>query len=95
MMLMFHRKVLKVDDSVETTIELFQDGSRDDVGTIKFPNKQTWTKFWGAVQRGSMAIPDLEVHMENRPDDSPAQQPETGELPGGAPAGGGESSEVK
>ena len=77
MMLMFHRKVLKADDSVETTIELFQDGSREDVGLVRFPNKQTWTKFWGAVQRGSMLIPDLEVHMENVPDDSPAQQPQT------------------
>lgn len=69
MMFMFHRKVLKADESVETTIELFQDGSREDVGTVRFPNKQTWTKFWGAIQRGAIHIQDLEVHMENVPDE--------------------------
>lgn len=96
MMMMFHRKVLRADDSVVCTIEMFQEGGREDVGIVRFPNKQTWTKFWGAVQRGSMVIPDLEVHMENVPDDSPAQQPAAGELPEGAPAGGGgEASETK
>ena len=69
MMFMFHRKVLKADESVEATVELFQDGSRDDVGTMKFPNKTTWTKFWGAINRGAIHIQDLEVHLENVPDD--------------------------
>jgi hypothetical protein len=69
---MFHRKVLKADDSVETSIELFQDGAREDVGIVKFPNKQTWTKFWGAIQRGAIHIQDLEVHMENVPDEEPS-----------------------
>lgn len=83
MMLMFHRKVLKADDSVETTIELFRDGGRDDVGTVRFPDKHTWTKFWGAIQRGSIHIQDLEVHMENVPDDSePSSNQPQGQDPG-------------
>ena len=85
MMLMFHRKVLKADESVETSVELFQDGSRGDVGVIRFPDKQTWTKFWGAIQRGAIHIQDLEVHMENVPDDSDNPNP----------SGEGESSETK
>lgn len=73
-MIMFHRKVLKADQSVECSLEYFGDGERFDVGMVKFPNKTIWTKFWGAVHRGAIYVPDFEVHMENVPDADTPQQ---------------------
>ena len=74
MMLIFNRKVIPtptaLDKSlakVETTISGFVDGEPFEVGFVKFPTKQSWTKFWGAVQRGAMSVPDLEVKMLNVP----------------------------
>jgi len=70
MILIFNRKVIpdpteKNQGRVETVIVGMLDGQKFDIGTIKFPNKQFWTKFWGAISRGAISIPELEVKMEN------------------------------
>ncbi len=52
---------------VEADVVGFIDGEPFTPGMLKFPNKQTWTKFWGALQRGALQVPELEVKMENVP----------------------------
>jgi hypothetical protein len=35
-----------------------------DVGELKFPNQITWTRFLGALQRGSVGMRELEVRLD-------------------------------
>lgn len=69
--LIFNRKVIPIMGGekgaarVETEIAGFIEGEPFEIGFIKFPSKQTWTKFWGAMQRGAVNIPDFEVKMQN------------------------------
>lgn len=70
MILIFNRKVIpltKDTAKVETEIAGFLDGEYYDIGHVNFPTKQTWTKFWGALQRGSVGLPEFEVKMSNVP----------------------------
>jgi hypothetical protein len=64
MHLVFQRKVL-TDEKVEVKVQAMFDGKLMEVGALKFPTKQTWTKFIGAVQRGAMMVPEMEVSLEN------------------------------
>ena len=80
--MIFNRKVIPVVDPadknaarVECAIVGFIDGESFDAGQINFPSKQSWTKFWGAVQRGALAVPDLEVKMQNVPIDGELEDP--------------------
>lgn len=71
MVLLFNRKVIplpavgKDAAKVECEIVGYLDGEHTAIGEVNFPSKQTWTKFWGALQRGALAVPNLEVKMEN------------------------------
>jgi hypothetical protein len=69
MLLIFKRKVIPIENRVETQILGIIDGEPANIGNVNFPTKQTWTKFWGALQRGSLSVPDIEVRMENVPVD--------------------------
>lgn len=52
---------------VEVEIVGLLEGEPMVVGAMKFPTKQSWTKFWGAVSRGAIAVPDIEVKLVNVP----------------------------
>lgn len=74
LMLIFNRKVIplvingeKGAGRVECHVTGYVDSDAYDIGHINFPTKQSWTKFWGAVQRGAMNVPDMEVKMFNVP----------------------------
>lgn len=79
LILIFNRKVIPLQNSnpkeqlarVECGIVGFLDGEEFDVGEVKFPTKQSWTKFWGTVQRGALAVPEIEVKMQNVPYEEP------------------------
>jgi hypothetical protein len=73
LMLIFNRKVIPIasgekgQGKVECSIAGYVDGDAYEIGHVNFPTKQAWTKFWGAVQRGAIAVPDMEVKMFNVP----------------------------
>jgi|SRR6187399_753009 hypothetical protein len=79
MILVFNRKVIPIPSAnpkeqqgrVECQIVGVIEGEPLDIGQINFPTKQSWTKFWGAVQRGSLNVPDMEVKMLNVPLEEP------------------------
>lgn len=75
-LLIFNRKVIPIpplpgekvsDGRVEVELVGFIDGEPFQPGSLKFPTKQSWTKFWGAVQRGALQVPELDVKLENVP----------------------------
>lgn len=55
----------KEPDTVSAAIIMSADGSISEVGTLNFPSKTTWGKFYGALQKGALTTTDLEVKMEN------------------------------
>ena len=67
MLMIFYRKVIN-DTKVVARVVALVDGRGMEVGELKFPTKQVWSKFIGAVQRGALEIPDLEIRMENAPE---------------------------
>jgi hypothetical protein len=70
MILIFNRKVIPINEKearVETDVVGFIDSAAYEIGRLCFPSKQSWTKFWGAVQRGALALPDLETKLQNVP----------------------------
>lgn len=73
MLLLFHRKVIPLPEKdmarVECKITGFLDTEPLDIGQVNFPSKQTWTKFWGAIQKGALSVPDMKVEMQNVPAD--------------------------
>ena len=76
MILIFHRRVHKAKstagvDTVSTNIVTSVDGEFHTLGKLVFPNKQLWSKFIAALQRGVMSIKDMEIEIENVPDKDP------------------------
>ena len=67
-LLIFYRTIKK-DDSIHATVEGSIDGKHYNVGDLSFPNKLSWTKFIGALQKGALGISDLEIRMENKADE--------------------------
>lgn len=68
MILIFNRKVIPINEKearVETDIVGFIDSAAYEIGRVCFPSKQSWTKFWGAVQRGALNVPDFETKLQN------------------------------
>lgn len=68
LIMIYNRKVIPLNDKeakVEVDVVGFVDGEPFEVGQLKFPTKQSWTKFWGALQRGTMSVPEMEVKMQN------------------------------
>jgi hypothetical protein len=79
MILIFNRKVIpltKDTAKVETEVVGFLDGEYYEIGHVNFPTKQTWTKFWGALQRGAVGLPDFEVKMSNVPPEEGEAEPQ-------------------
>jgi hypothetical protein len=54
---------------VKTELVGIIEGERFHLGQLEFPSKQSWTKFYGAIQKGGLGITDLEIRMENVPYD--------------------------
>ena len=80
MLAVFYRQVipdLKLKDQgrVKAQVGLIVDGGAYHLGTLEFPTKQTWTKFYGAISKGSLGIQDLDVKMENVPYDPSESTP--------------------
>lgn len=54
-----HKQNNKIDCKVTIAAEgIFE------VGDLHFPNQITWTRFLGALQRGSVGMRDLEVRLD-------------------------------
>ena len=73
MILIFYRRVCKApspaqSDTVSVKISASMDGEFHTLGNLAFPNKQMWSKFIAALQRGMTNIKDMEVEIENVPD---------------------------
>ena len=64
MILLFRRKVLKTQEVFAKVFGII-DGQTSEVGYVHFPNKNSWTKFIAALQKGALSIRELEVRMEN------------------------------
>ena len=60
------------------------DGKRVEIGDLEFPDKPSWTKFYGAISKGALGISELEVRMEN----VPWEGVEIGLEPGAGPTAG-------
>ena len=82
MLILFMRKVIPDTSNptlgkVEARVKLLADSDLVELGVLKFPSKQTWTKFYGAISKGALGIQDLDVEMENVPNASPNQETPT------------------
>ena len=64
MLLIFHRQV-QSDKSVMANVTGILEGKTYQIGQITFPNTLLWSRFIGALQRGALAIRDLEIRLEN------------------------------
>ena len=63
MLITFIRHVTK-EDEVYAKVLSNNEGAVVTLGILKFPNKAIWSKFYGTIQSGSLAVRDLEVRME-------------------------------
>ena len=54
---------LKHDNKVYCKVTVAAEGIFE-VGDLHFPNQITWTRFLGALQRGSVGMRDLEVRLD-------------------------------
>lgn len=54
---------IKTDNKVDCKITIASEGIHE-IGDLKFPNQNTWVKFLGALQRGSVGMRDLEVRLD-------------------------------
>lgn len=91
-LLVFRRKVIPIENRVECQIVGLIEGESANVGSVNFPSKQSWTKFWGAIQRGSLAVPDFDVKMENvSPEDQLDEEKEISKLSTGVKVVGSHS----
>ncbi len=66
MLIIFRRSVLP-DASIRVITDGIIEGEHREIGTLLFPSSKTWSKFWGAIQRGALNINELEVKLENLP----------------------------
>ena len=55
-------------DTVTAKMSVSRDGRLSQVGILEFPDKMTWSVFYGALSNGAVPVRDLEVRMENAPD---------------------------
>ena len=53
----------KIDNKIDCKITIAAEGIHE-VGDLHFPNQITWTRFLGALQRGSVGMRDLEVRLD-------------------------------
>ena len=53
----------KIDNKIDCKVTIAAEGIHE-VGDLKFPNQITWTRFLGALQRGSVGMRELEVRLD-------------------------------
>ena len=53
----------KTDNKIDCKVTIAAEGIHE-VGDLKFPNQITWTRFLGALQRGSVGMRELEVRLD-------------------------------
>lgn len=70
----------KHDNKVDCDVTVAAEGVHK-VGTLHFPNQITWTRFLGALQRGSVGMRDLEVRLDVADPNAPKEEvDETGSV---------------
>lgn len=71
MLFCFFRQVIPTPERgkdaarVKASIGGIINGAKVEVGFVEFPDKQSWTKFYGAISKGALNISDIEIRMEN------------------------------
>lgn len=68
---------LKHDNKVDCKVTVAAEGIFE-VGDLHFPNQITWTKFLGALQRGSVGMRDLEVRLDVADPNTPKDETKDG-----------------
>lgn len=72
MIMVFQRHVIKGDskvpDRVQVQVIVSNAGKVKVVGILEFDDKQTWARFFGAVQKGALDIKDMTIKMEDAPE---------------------------
>ena len=53
----------KIDNKIDCKVTVAAEGIHE-VGELHFPNQNTWARFLGALQRGSVGMRDLEVRLD-------------------------------
>jgi len=53
----------KTNNKISCKVTVAAEGIYD-VGELNFPNQITWTRFFGALQRGSVGMRELEVRLD-------------------------------
>ena len=68
MLMVFQRHVDQRTSKVQAQAIVSHEGKVTVIGVLSFPDKVTWAKFFGAVQKGALDIRDLDVKMEDSPE---------------------------
>lgn len=63
-----HGKTPEDKDTVQAQVVVSHEGKVTTIGVLHFPDKTTWAKFFGAIQKGALDIRDLDVKMEDSPE---------------------------
>jgi len=74
-------------DKVQAKMSISHNGKVSEVAILQFPDKMTWSTFYGALSSGALNIRELEVRMENATEGfkapmQPPTQPPQVKLPG-------------
>ena len=71
MLIIFRRTQLPAKTDKPPEIRVIADGviegEHRKIGELLFPNSTSWSRFWGAIQRGALQVKELEVKLENLP----------------------------
>jgi hypothetical protein len=66
-MLIIFRRTQLPNNKIRVIADGVIEGEHCEIGQLIFPNSKTWSRFWGAIQRGALDVKDLEVKLENLP----------------------------
>ena len=61
--LTFERTILPSKAVKVIASAAMDEGEAKLIGNLSFPNTTTWAKFIGAIQRGALDIPDLNIQV--------------------------------
>ena len=61
--LIFERTILPSKAVKVIASAAMDEGEAKLIGNLSFPNTTTWAKFIGAIQRGALDIPDLNIQV--------------------------------
>ena len=77
-MLIIFRRTQLPDNKIRIIADAVIEGQHTSIGILTFPNAKTWSRFWGAIQRGALDVKELEVRLENLPlEESNDEMPST------------------